>query len=183
MLISEREQLQQDVRGWIAQYGENRSALIPVLQAVQQKYHYISEYVMQVVADALGIHPVEVYGVSSFYRFLGQQKKGAYTIRLCQTISCDMEGKSAVARQLENDLGIAFGETTEDGMFTLEWANCLGMCDQGPALLVNERIFTKVTPEKVQDILDECRGAFGDNAVQVSQLGHISQQLGGEVQE
>ena len=59
-------------------------------------------------------------------------------IRLCRTITCDMAGKEHVARQLENDLGIDFGETTPDGKFSLGWANCLGMCDQGPALLVND---------------------------------------------
>jgi [NiFe] hydrogenase diaphorase moiety large subunit len=77
-----------------------------------------------------------------------------------------MQGKDRVARQLENDLGIRFGETTPDGNFTLEWANCLGMCDQGPALLVNERIYTKVTPETVHDILEECRKVFGVHTLQ-----------------
>ena len=67
-------------------------------------------------------------------------------IRLCRTISCDMAGKEQVARQLENDLGVCFGETTPDGKFTLEWANCLGMCDQGPAILVNEQIYTQRDP-------------------------------------
>jgi [NiFe] hydrogenase diaphorase moiety large subunit len=71
-----------------------------------------------------------------------------------------MAGKSRVARQLENELGIAFGETTSDGHFTLEYANCLGLCDQGPALLVNDTAFTNVTPEKVHDIISGCRRAF-----------------------
>ncbi len=166
MLRSEREQLREDIRGWIQKYGNDRSALIPVLEEVQRKYNFISEFVMQVVADILQIHPVEVYGVVSFYSFLGQHQKGRFIIRLCRTISCDMQGKDRVARQLENDLGIQFGQTTDDGNFTLEWANCLGMCDQGPALLVNERIYTSVTPEKVHDILQECRMAFGVNALQ-----------------
>jgi [NiFe] hydrogenase diaphorase moiety large subunit len=161
MLVSEREQLRHNIEGWVTQYGSGRSALIPVLEEVQRQYNYISEYVMQVVADILDIHPVEVYGVVSFYSFLGHNPKGRFIIRLCQTISCDMQGKERVARQLENDLGIQFGETTPDGNFTLEWANCLGMCDQGPAMLVNDRIYTQVTPETVHDILEECRSSFG----------------------
>lgn len=160
MLVSEREQLRNTIESWVVKYGSNRSALMPVLEEVQRQYSYISEYVMQLVADILDIHPVEVYGVVSFYRFLGHHPKGRFIIRLCQTISCDMQGKDRVARQLENDLGIKFGETTPDGNFTLEWANCLGMCDQGPALLVNERIYTQVTPETVHEVLEECRGAF-----------------------
>jgi NADH-quinone oxidoreductase E subunit len=166
MLVSEREQLRNNLETWIAQYGANRSALIPVLEEVQRNYNHISEYVMQVVADILDIHPVEVYGVVSFYSFLGHRQKGRFIIRLCRTISCEMQGKERVARQLENDLGIHFGETTSDGNFTLEWANCLGMCDQGPALLVNERIYTHVTPETVHDILEECRKIFGVYAPQ-----------------
>lgn len=169
MLVSEREQLRGNIEAWVAQYGSNRSALIPVLEEVQRKYSHISEYVMQVVADILDIHPVEVSGVVSFYSFLGRKPKGRFIIRLCRTISCEMQGKDRVARQLENDLGILFGETTPDGNFTLEWANCLGMCDQGPALLVNERIYTQVTPETVHDILEECRRTFGVYAPQLTE--------------
>jgi NADH-quinone oxidoreductase E subunit len=170
MLVSERERLRESIEQRIRDCGSDRSALIPVLQEVQRKYGHVSEYVMQVVADILGIHPVEVYGVVSFYSFIGHRQKGRFIIRLCRTISCDMQGKERVARQLENDLGIRFGETTPDGNFTLEWANCLGMCDQGPALLVNERIYTNVTPESVHDILEECRTTFGVYGVQEKEM-------------
>lgn len=166
MLVSEREQMRKNIELRIKEYGNDRSALIPVLQEVQHQYGHVSEYVMQVVADILNIHPVEVYGVASFYSFIGHKQKGRFVIRLCRTLSCDMQGKDRVARQLENDLGMGFGETTSDGNFTLEWANCLGMCDQGPALLVNDRIFTGVTPETVHDILQECRKMFGVNTPQ-----------------
>ncbi len=161
MLVSEREQLRDNIEAWVAQYGANRSSLIPVMEEVQRKYGHISEYVMQVVADILDIHPVEVDSVVSFYSFLGHRSKGRFIVRLCRTISCEIQEKERVAQQLENDLGIRFGETTANGHFTLEWANCLGMCDQGPALLVNERIYTQVTPESVHDILEECRSTFG----------------------
>jgi [NiFe] hydrogenase diaphorase moiety large subunit len=121
---------------------------------------------MQVIADQLALHPVEVYSVVSFYAFLDHRPKGKFVVRLCQTISCDMAGKCRVARQLESDLGIRFGETTADGKFTLEHANCLGMCDQGPALLVNDEVHTRVTPEKVHEILEGCRRTFGVHAAQ-----------------
>lgn len=161
MLVTEHERMKDDVKAWAQEYGGDRSALIPILQEVQRKYYSISDYAMQVVADTLDIHPVEVYGVVSFYSFLDFKPKGRYVIRLCRTISCDMQGKDRVARQLENDLGVRFGETTPDGKFSLDWASCIGMCDQGPALLVNDQVFTRVTPEKVHDILEGCRRAFG----------------------
>jgi NADH-quinone oxidoreductase E subunit len=161
MLVTEQERLKQDISKWSEQLGNKRNALIPILQEVQKKYSRISEYAMQVIADLLDIHPVEVYSVVSFYSFLADKPKGRFIIRLCQTISCDMQGKDRVARQLENDLGIKFGETTPDEKFSLEFTNCLGMCDQGPALLVNDEIFTHVTPERIHEILDSCKRTFG----------------------
>ncbi len=166
MLVSHHERLAGELRAIAEQHDGNRSALMPMLQKVQNSQSRISEYVMQLIADILDIHPVEVYGVVSFYSFLNTKPKGKFVVRLCRTISCDMLGKERVARQLENDLGIKFGETTADGKFTLEWANCLGMCDEGPALLVNDVAHAKVTPEKVHEILDACRKTFGPHEMQ-----------------
>lgn len=161
MLVTERERLRDDIQAMADRMGRKRNALIPILQEVQKKHQQISDYAMQVVADLLDIHPVEVYSVVSFYSFLDNKPKGRFIVRLCRTISCDMAGKEAVARQLTTDLGVGFGETTRDGKFTLEWANCIGLCDQGPALLVNEQLYTKVTPEGVHEILEACRRTFG----------------------
>lgn len=161
MFVTEREKLRNDVETLAVAYNGRRSGLLPILQAVQENYGHISDYAMQVIADELNLHPVEIYSVVTFYAFLTQRPQGKFVIRLCRTVSCDTAGKNRVARQLENDLGIGFGETTPDGKFTLAWANCLGMCDQGPALLVNDYIFTRVTPERVHEILEICRQAFG----------------------
>ena len=169
MLMTEQDRLREDIDVWSANYGTGRSALIPILQEIQRKYQRVSDFAMQIVADKLDIHPVEVYGVVSFYSFLDARPKGKYVIRLCHTISCDMRNKDRVARQLENDLGITFGETTPDGKFTLEWANCIGMCDQGPALLVNDRVYTHVTPNRVHDIVEGCRRSFGVFAAEHAQ--------------
>ncbi|MCX6364950.1 MAG: NAD(P)H-dependent oxidoreductase subunit E, partial [Actinobacteria bacterium] len=92
--------------------------------------------------------------------------QGEFVVRLCRTVSCELAGKDAIARQLESELGIAFGETTEDGRFTLEWANCMGMCDQGPALLVNDRVYTRVKPETVREIVAACRAAYSGHAAE-----------------
>jgi NADH-quinone oxidoreductase E subunit len=171
MLVTDRQRLREQVESLAARHGRNRSALLPILQAIQQQQAQISDYAMQVVADALDIHPVEVYSVVSFYSFLDHRPKGRFILRLCRTISCDMAGKDAVARQLESDLGIRFGETTADGRFTLEWANCLGLCDQGPALLVNDRAYTRVQPDQVEQILSACRRTFDVFAVEAKE-GH-----------
>ena len=165
MLRTERDKLTDELKQLVDKHGGDRSALLPVIQELQRTRHAIPDHAMQVLADLLGVHPVEVYGVVSFYSFLGDKPRGEFVIRLCRTISCDLQGKDRIARQLENDLGIRFGETTPDGKFTLEWANCMGWCDQGPALLVNDRAYTLVTPDQVHEIIDERRRSFGVHAV------------------
>jgi len=169
MLRTERETLGEEIVALAERYGNKRSGLLPILQAIQEKYHHISDFAMQEVARLLDIHPVEVYGVVTFSSFLRTGETGKFVIRLCRTISCDMAGKDAVARQLENELGIKFGETTPDGHFTLEYVNCLGLCDQGPAMLVNDIAYTRVTPEKVHDIIQGCKRAFTAYAQEVKQ--------------
>jgi len=170
MLMTERERLAGEIQALAEKHGKSRTALIPMVQEIKRRYRRLDGYAMQVIADQLGIHPVEVYSVVSFYAFLGSQAQGKFIICLCRTISCDMQGKDRVKRQLENDLGISFGQTTPDGKFSLEWANCMGMCDQGPALLVNDKLFTRVTPEKVHEILEECRRSFGVHATEQKEV-------------
>jgi [NiFe] hydrogenase diaphorase moiety large subunit len=160
MLVTERERLREELVGLADKFGRQRSSLMPILEEVQRRHFRISEYCMQVIADLLDIHPVEVHSVVSFYSFLNEKPQGQFVIRLCRTITCDMAGKEHVARQLENDLGIRFGETTPDGKFSLRWANCLGMCDQGPAMLVNDQVFTHLTCDKLRDILEGCRRSY-----------------------
>ncbi len=163
MFSYEKEKLSEDIVSIVNKYGKNRTSLLPILQSVQEKHHFISETAIQEIADLLGIHPVEVYGVATFYSFLNPDQKAVFKIRLCQTISCEMQGKEKIKNVLENELGIKFGETTKDNRFSLEFVNCLGMCDQGPALLVNQKVYTKVTPEKVKEIIDECKSQFSSH--------------------
>jgi len=165
MLITEHERLRAEIAELATRFGSDRSALLPIVQEIQRKQRQVSGFAMQVIADTLDIHPVEVYGVVSFYSFLSSEKRGRFVIRLCGTISCELAGKEAIARQLESDLGIRFGETTTDGMFSLEWVSCIGMCDQGPALLVNDQVHTEVTPHEVHEVITECRSTFGVYAV------------------
>jgi len=160
MPVTDRERLRREVTILVDELGSDRTALLPLLQEVKRRSGAIDDETMQVIADLIGIHPVEVYSVATFYAFLDPSPRGAFTLRLCRTISCDLAGKDSVARALESELGVAFGQTTDDGCFTLGWANCVGMCDQGPALLVNDQAFARVTPETVPEIVAQCRRAF-----------------------
>jgi len=157
MLVLEKNAMTEEIEQLVEKYGKSRSSLLPILQDLQRKHKYIPDFAQQEIARLLDIHPVEVYSVISFYSFLNTHPKGRNIVRLCQTITCDLAGKTGIAKALERELGIKFGETTKDNKFTLEYVNCLGMCDQGPAVLINERVYPKITPEKAVQILSEVK--------------------------
>ncbi len=148
-----------EIDALVERHGSDRSALIPILQDLRERHQVISDLAMQVVADRLGVPPVDVYGVVTFYAFLGTAPTGRYVIRLCRTLSCHLSGTRAVAERLERELGVPFGASTPDGRFTLEWTNCVGLCDQAPAMLVNDRVYGGLTPERVGEVLGEIRAA------------------------
>ena len=157
MLIEEKTSLSEEIEHLVDLYGKDRSALLRILQNIQRNHRYISDYAQQEVARHLNIHPVEVYSVISFYAYLNSEPKGRNIIRLCRTISCDMKDKTSIQKAIERELGIKFGETTKDKKFTIEFANCIGMCDQGPAMSINERVYTNLTPEKAIQIINELK--------------------------
>ncbi len=143
-------------------HSNGREALMGIFHELQAKYGNLTDVIIQEVAHSLDIHPAEAEGVATFYSFFHTrgQSHGKNIIRLCQTVSCDMQGKSKIARQLENELGIAFGETTKDGMFSLEYTNCLGMCDLGPAIMINDKLFAQVTADKIVDLIEDCKNDY-----------------------
>ena len=157
MLVEEKNSLSEEIEEYVKEFGNNRASLLPILQAIQRKHSYINDFAQQEVAKMLDIHPVEVYSVISFYSFLHSKPRGRNIVRLCRTIACDMAGKEEVEKAIKRELGIDFGKTTKDGRITLEFTNCLGMCDQGPAMIVNERVYVKLDPEKAIKILNEIR--------------------------
>ena len=116
MVASQQEQLRAEIAELVEKLGPGRSTLIPILQDVKRRHRAVDGEAMQVVADMLDIHPVEVYSVASFYAFLHGAPEGAHVIRLCGTLSCDFAGKDAVADALRAELGIDFDQTTPDGL-------------------------------------------------------------------
>jgi NADH:ubiquinone oxidoreductase subunit E len=157
MLLAEKNIVIEEIEELVHKYGKDRSALLSILHEIQKKYRFISEFAQQEVARMLDIHPVEVYSFISFFAFLNSEPKGRNLVRICKTISCDMAEKASIVKAVERELGIKIGETTKDNKFTVEFANCLGLCDQGPALAINDRVYVKVTPEKAVQLLNEVK--------------------------
>ena len=152
-LAKEQSALIQDIDALVEKHGGGRDALIPVLQDVRERHHDVSDVAMQVIADRLNIPPVEVHGVATFYSFLKVGPSGEHTIRVCRTLSCAFADATSIAQKLEAELGVSMGETTADGQFTLEWANCIGMCDQAPALLADKTAVGNLTTARVAEII------------------------------
>jgi NADH-quinone oxidoreductase subunit E len=136
-------------------YGNKRESLLPIFHGIVEQNLYLSKEAMLEVAKELDLSAAEVYGTASFFTFLDTKARGKYKIRICKSITCDMKGKSSVLSTLEEMLKIKVGETTEDQMFSLLNTNCIGLCDQGPAMLINDNYYTHLTPQKVRVILGE----------------------------
>ncbi len=156
MLLTEQAKVQAYVSTLVEKYANERSALLSILLAIQTKYGYLSEFAMHYVGELLGIPASKVYSVATFYRFLNTKPQGKFIIRLSRDINAMMKGAKLVAQQLEELLGIKFGETTTDGLFSLQWIGCLGMDDQAPAMMINEAVFSNLTPNKIQPIIQQC---------------------------
>lgn len=154
------------VRRIIARYpeGQQKSALLPVLHIAQEELGgYLSVDVMDYVASLLGLQPIEVYEVATFYSMFSLDKTGTYVIEVCRTGPCAIAGGEKILAHLTEKLNIRPGQTTPDGLFTLKEAECLGSCGTGPVLQVNSRFHERLTPEKVDRLLEELRKTANTN--------------------
>lgn len=145
--------IQELVSDLTKKYGKERTSLLPILQGIVKSQSHLSQEAMTEVAKALNISSADVFGTASFYSFLDTKPRGKYTIRVCKTIVCDMHGKQQIMDTIQDCLGIKEGETTSDKNFTLLTTNCLGWCANGPAMLINDEVYTNLTPNKVREII------------------------------
>jgi NADH-quinone oxidoreductase subunit E len=138
----------------IAKYPNSRSATLPLLFLAQAKDGHLTEEGMRDVAQLLGLTPADVLASASFYTMFKKKDQGKYLISVCRNISCTHLGSRKVVTALQARLGIEPGQTTPDGMFSLESAECLGTCDGAPAMQINYEDFYKVTPEEALKLVD-----------------------------
>jgi len=134
-------------------YGRTRESLLPVMQGVIRQKKYLSEYSMVEIAREMEIPASDVFGTATFYSFLETQPAGKFIIRVCITITCSMKGKNQILFAIQDMLKIKVGETTPDSRFTLLETNCLGWCHKAPAMLINDEVYTDLTPEMIREIL------------------------------
>jgi NADH-quinone oxidoreductase subunit E len=154
-----------EIDGILGKYPNSRSAALPLLFLVQSVQGYVSEEGMKDVADILGLTSAQVLATASFYTMLKKRPQGEYLISVCRNISCTHLGSRRVLATLEDRLGVSAGETTDDGRFSLESAECLATCDGAPSLQINYEDFYRVTPKDAIDLVDRLEG--GDSITSV----------------
>ena len=143
-------------------YANEPSPLMMILSAVQKKYGYIPLEVQQIISDKTGIPVAEIYGVVTFYSFFSLKPKGKYVLGICLGTACFVKNSQQVVDKFSSLLGIQPGETTKDGLFTIEAIRCIGACALAPAMSINGKVYPKVTPDQVGKIIDEYRKMEAD---------------------
>jgi NADH:ubiquinone oxidoreductase subunit E len=133
-----------------------REDLLALLREQQAKAGHIDEQFIEQTAQTLGLSIGEVYGVATFYHFLSTRPQGRNVIRVCKSLPCYLKSSQLVVETLQAELGIAPGETTPDGRFSLQLTNCIGACDQAPAMLLNHELHGDLSPDKIAQILEAC---------------------------
>lgn len=134
---------------------EPDSQLIAVLHKVQAQYGYLAPAHLDAVAQLMQVPAAKVAGAASFYHYFRLQPRGKFIINVCLGTACYVRGADRVAQKLMDELGIAFGETSKDGVFTLEAARCLGTCGLAPVLMVGDVVHAQVTPDQVPGLLEK----------------------------
>jgi NADH-quinone oxidoreductase subunit E len=142
--------------------GLDKTKIIIILQQVQAKFGYLSRSAISAISQKLRIPEVDVYGVATFYEQFRFNRPGDHTIKVCEGTACHVKGGAAITDTIERELGISHGETTADGMFSLERVACLGCCALAPVIVIDEDIHGEMNTSKLSKTVGKYKGDNGD---------------------
>ena len=143
----------------IACYEREAKSLIPIMQDIQAKFRYLPAELLSYVAKEIGITEAKAYSVATFYENFSFEEKGKYVIKVCDGTACHVKKSIPVLLALNKKLGLSGKKhTTDDMMFTVETVSCLGACGLAPAMMVNEDVYPRMTPEAAEELIDKLRG-------------------------
>ncbi len=142
-------------------YISEPTPLMMILSDIQKEYGYIPLEVQELVSERTGISVAEIYGVVTFYSFFSLKPKGKYVIGCCLGTACYVKGAQQIIDKFSDILGIKPGETTEDGLFTIDALRCIGACGIAPAVSINGTVYPKMTVDSVPKIIDEYKANGG----------------------
>ena len=147
----------------IERYQDEKTPLMMILSDIQNEYGYIPLEVQELVSEKTGIPVAEIYGVVTFYSFFSLTPKGKYVVGVCLGTACYVKGSQQVIDKFSEILNIKPGQTSEDGLFTLDALRCIGACGIAPALTINGKVYPKVAIADVAKIVEEYRSLGGEN--------------------
>ena len=146
-----------ELKEFIDGHKDQEGPLMPIMQKAQELFGYLSLETQSLIAEALNIPVSEVYGVATFYAQFSLEPKGDNIISVCTGTACYVKGAQAILDKIEAVLGITDGQTSEDGLFTIQNARCIGCCGLAPAMTINEHVYGKVTAAQIPEILESYR--------------------------
>ena len=141
------------IREEIPAHGKRREDLLILLAEAQNRFGCLSEELVAELAKSVDMSISDVYGVATFYSFLSIKPQGRNIIRICKSLPCYLKHCRIIIENVEKEIGIKPGETTSDGRFSLQLTNCIGACDEAPAMLINNDVHVDLTPRKISQIL------------------------------
>lgn len=144
-------------------YVNDKTPLMMILSDIQKEYGYIPLEVQEIVSDRTGISVAEIYGVVTFYSFFSLTPKGKYVIGVCLGTACYVKGAQQIIDKFSEIIGIKPGETSADGLFTLDALRCIGACGIAPAVTINGKVYPKLSVDAVPKIVEEYKAMEGSN--------------------
>ncbi|WP_343207897.1 NAD(P)H-dependent oxidoreductase subunit E [Anaerolentibacter hominis] len=141
------------LRAMIAEHKDDKGSLMPILQKAQEIYGYLPIEVQTMISDELNVPLEKIYGVATFYSQFSLNPKGENTISVCLGTACYVKGSGDLFNKLSEKLGIASGECTPDGKFSLDACRCVGACGLAPVLMINDEVYGRLTVDDLDDIL------------------------------
>jgi formate dehydrogenase subunit gamma len=157
--MTQQDLNRQAVQDAISRMKDQPGALLPILHGIQDSIGHIPEDAVPVIADALNLSRAEVHGVITFYHYFRQTPPGRHTVQICQAESCQAMGSAKLTEHAKQHLGIDFHETTGDQEFSLEPVFCLGNCACSPAVMIDDNVYGRVTPDRLEQLLNSARKA------------------------
>jgi NADH-quinone oxidoreductase subunit E len=151
------EEAKKEIEGEIGRYPVKDAAILPIFWIIQNEIGCVDDEAVEYMANLLGFSEARILSVLSFYWMLRGKPAGKYVISVCRNISCYLRGYDNILNHTEGLLKIKAGETTEDGLFTLQHAECLGSCGTAPMMMVNDRYYEDLTNEKVTELIEGWR--------------------------
>ncbi len=146
--------VRKEIEKIVARYPQKEAAILPVLHITQQEFGFISPESEKLVAGILGIKPIQVREVVTFYTMLNREPIGKYHIQVCSNLSCSLLGAEKLIDYLKEKLSIEPGQTSEDKKFTLSLVECIGACEQAPCMMINFDYHGNLDKKKIDKILD-----------------------------